>query len=96
MKPAVPGVARRAARPATRCSTSSASSAASDGECTWPTEQCADFDPFGKKFVGQGEPGNGMGEDLELPKAGEPFGADRELHRAARSSASAATCTRAA
>ena len=45
-----------------------------DGECTWPAEQCADFDPFGEKFVGQGEPGNGAGEDLELPKAGEPFG----------------------
>ena len=45
-----------------------------DDECTWPTEQCADFDPFGRKFVGQGEPGNGVGEDLELPKLGEPFG----------------------
>jgi hypothetical protein len=45
-----------------------------DGECTWPAEQCADFDPFGRKFVGQGEPGNGIGTDLELPKAGESFG----------------------
>ena len=45
-----------------------------DGECTWPKEKCADFDPFGKKFVGQGEPGNGKGEDWEFPAKGEPFG----------------------
>jgi hypothetical protein len=45
-----------------------------DGECTWPKEECAEFDPFGKPFVGQGQPGNGLGEDLELPKAGEKFG----------------------
>ena len=46
-----------------------------DGECTWPKEQCAAYDPYGKKFIGQGQPGNGLGEDFELPKAGEPFGA---------------------
>src|SRR5687767_10516577 len=45
-----------------------------DGKCTWPTEQCADFDPFGKKFVGQGEPGNGLGEDFKLPDLGESLG----------------------
>ena len=45
-----------------------------DHECTWPKEKCADFDPFGKKFVGQGEPGNGKGEDFEFPKKGEEFG----------------------
>ncbi|MDQ3739752.1 MAG: hypothetical protein M3389_02300 [Actinomycetota bacterium] len=45
-----------------------------DDECTWPAEQCADFDPFGNKFTGQGEPGNGTGTDLELPKLSEPFG----------------------
>jgi len=45
-----------------------------DGTCTWPKEQCADFDPYGKKIVGQGEPGNGIGEDLALPQAGEPLG----------------------
>ena len=46
-----------------------------DGECTWPKEQCADFDPWGKTIVGQGKPGNGIGEDLKLPLKGESFGA---------------------
>ena len=46
-----------------------------DGECTWPKEQCADFDPWGKTIVGQGKPGNGVGEDLRLPLKGESFGA---------------------
>lgn len=46
----------------------------SDDKCTWPAEQCARFDPFGQKFVGQGEPGNGTGEDLELPAEGETLG----------------------
>ena len=45
-----------------------------DGTCTWPAEQCASFDPYGKKIVGQGQPGNGKGEDLVLPKAGTPLG----------------------
>src|SRR4051794_18320446 len=47
----------------------------SDGLCTWPKEECAGFDPFGKPFIGQGKPGNGIGEDLKLPKVGEPLGA---------------------
>jgi hypothetical protein len=46
-----------------------------DKRCTWPKDRCASFDPFGKKIVGQGEPGNGRGEDLALPKRGEPLGA---------------------
>ena len=25
-----------------------------DGQCTWPKESCADFDPFGKKIAGNG------------------------------------------
>jgi hypothetical protein len=45
-----------------------------DDECTWPREQCAAFDPFGEKIVGQGKPGNGKGEDYELPEKGEDFG----------------------
>ena len=52
-----------------------------DGECTWPKEQCAAFDPWGKQIVGQGEPGNGKGEDLELPGEGRAVRRDRELHR---------------
>jgi hypothetical protein len=45
-----------------------------DGRCTWPKEQCAAHDPFGKLFTGQGKPGNGRGTDLKLPAAGESTG----------------------
>ena len=45
-----------------------------DGRCTWPKEQCAEHDPFGKEIVGQGKPGNKKGEDLELPAKGEEYG----------------------
>jgi hypothetical protein len=45
-----------------------------DGTCTWPKEQCAKFDPWGEKVVGQGMPGNGLGEDLALPQEGESWG----------------------
>jgi hypothetical protein len=47
-----------------------------DGECSWPKEQCASFDPYGKLMVGQGRPGNGKGQDLWLPDLGEKFGRD--------------------
>src|SRR5436190_1994155 len=46
------------------------------GECTWPKQKCADFDPYGKTLVGQGQPGNDVGTDLKLPAAGGGFGAD--------------------
>ncbi|MFL5887366.1 MAG: hypothetical protein ACJ77M_20035 [Thermoleophilaceae bacterium] len=45
-----------------------------DNLCTWPREQCAAHDPFGKSFIGQGQPGNSKGTDLKLPPAGEQFG----------------------
>ena len=45
-----------------------------DGTCTWPAEQCAAHDPYGKELVGQGQPGNGKGADWSFPKAGEPLG----------------------
>jgi hypothetical protein len=45
-----------------------------DGRCTWPREQCARFDPYGKEIVGQGQPGNGKGEDWQFPAKGDPFG----------------------
>lgn len=46
-----------------------------DGECTWPKEKCADFDPYLKtNVVGQGQPGNGKGTDLRLPAQGSSFG----------------------
>jgi hypothetical protein len=51
----------------------------SDKRCTWPREQCAGFDPYGKKVTGQGQPGNGRGEDLKLPKLGEPLGAIKKF-----------------
>jgi hypothetical protein len=45
-----------------------------DKRCTWPKEQCAAHDPYGKEIVGQGKPGNRKGEDLELPAKGEEYG----------------------
>jgi hypothetical protein len=45
-----------------------------DEKCTWPKEECAAFDPWGKTFTGQGEPGNGRGTDFKLPAAGEELG----------------------
>src|SRR4051812_25838623 len=46
-----------------------------DRRCTWPKQECAGFDPFGKQFVGQGKPGHGTGEGLKLPKLGGELGA---------------------
>ena len=45
-----------------------------DGECTWPREECAAFNSWGEEEVGQGAPGNGIGQDEALPAEGEPFG----------------------
>jgi hypothetical protein len=45
-----------------------------DNVCTWPKEECAAHDPFGQKFTGQGDAGNGKGTDFEFPKQGEEFG----------------------
>lgn len=45
-----------------------------DGTCTWPTQECAAFDPWGKKIVGQGMPGNGQGTDYVFPDEGESLG----------------------
>jgi plastocyanin len=45
-----------------------------DGTCTWPAEKCAAFDPWGKEFIGQGQPGNGKGTDWTFPKPGEKMG----------------------
>jgi plastocyanin len=45
-----------------------------DGVCQWPREECAAHDPFGQEFTGQGKPGNGQGQDFELPKEGAEFG----------------------
>jgi hypothetical protein len=45
-----------------------------DGTCTWPAEECAKHDPWGKELVGQGKPGNGKGTDWTFPKPGEELG----------------------
>lgn len=50
-----------------------------DGKCTWPKEQCASFDPWGKRIVGQGTAGNAKGRDLELPAKGTPLGKIRSF-----------------
>ena len=42
-----------------------------DNLCTWPKEQCAAFNSWGEEEVGQGQPGNGIGEDWEFPNAEE-------------------------
>jgi len=48
--------------------------AGSDGSCTWPKEQCADFDPYGNSITGQGKVGNGLVTDYKLPASGGTFG----------------------
>jgi plastocyanin len=45
-----------------------------DGQCTWPKESCADFDPYGKAIPGNGQPANGKGTDFKLPDKGGTFG----------------------
>jgi hypothetical protein len=50
-----------------------------DGKCTWPKEQCASFDPWGEKFVGQGRRGNGTGTEVTFPKRGESWGRTRNF-----------------
>jgi len=45
------------------------------GRCTWPEQECAKQDPYGNTIVGQGKAGNGTGEDLVMPKEGDPLGA---------------------
>lgn len=47
----------------------------SNGLCTWPKEECAAHDPYGKTIVGQGQPGNGVGKDWALPGQGQTLGA---------------------
>lgn len=50
-----------------------------DGKCTWPKQQCADFDPWGRPFEGQGQPGNGLGTDFDFPAPGKPLGPIRNF-----------------
>jgi hypothetical protein len=50
-----------------------------DETCTWPKEQCAAHDPFGREIVGQGQPGNGIGQDWKVPDAGASLGRIRNF-----------------
>jgi hypothetical protein len=45
-----------------------------EGTCTWPRDECASFDPFGKQIKGQGQPGNNVGTDYRLPDRGARLG----------------------
>lgn len=51
----------------------------SGGTCTWPAEQCANFDPYGKIIEGQGVPGNGTGRNWQFPAAGGSLGQIRNF-----------------
>jgi plastocyanin len=53
-----------------------------DGECTWPKEECADFDPFEEKIPGNGLPANSPGTDYTLPQRGGTFGSWRNFQGA--------------
>jgi hypothetical protein len=44
------------------------------GRCTWPREECASVDPFGKITGGQGAPPDRAGGEVRLPDAGVAFG----------------------
>jgi hypothetical protein len=44
------------------------------GECTWPRQKCANFDPWGDVIPGQGAPPNKPGTDLRLPSRGSSLG----------------------
>src|SRR5688500_18687437 len=44
------------------------------GQCTWPQERCANFDPYGLPDTGQGRPGNNVGVDLRLGREGARLG----------------------
>ena len=50
-----------------------------DRKCTWPTEECAAFDPWGDQFVGQGEPGAGTGTGYTFPARGDRLGRIRSF-----------------
>jgi hypothetical protein len=46
----------------------------SAGTCTYPAEQCAAFDPWGKVRAAQGQPANRAGADFTLPAKGGQLG----------------------
>lgn len=45
-----------------------------NGTCTWPLENCASQDPFGRQTLNQGIPGTKPGQDWKFPAAGQSLG----------------------
>ncbi|MCA1726707.1 MAG: hypothetical protein LC722_03335 [Actinobacteria bacterium] len=45
-----------------------------EGTCTWPRQNCARFDPYGRVASGQGSAPTVAGSDWKLPARGEPLG----------------------
>lgn len=45
-----------------------------NGTCTWPRDECAGFDPYGKVIPGQGAPPDAPGTDWTFPAAGSTLG----------------------
>ena len=46
----------------------------SGSTCTWPSQQCAAVDPWGRRSPGQGEAPGETGQDLTLPARGSRLG----------------------
>jgi hypothetical protein len=44
------------------------------GKCTWPSQNCANFDPWGNVIASQGKPPVTAGTDVTLPGRGQQFG----------------------
>lgn len=42
--------------------------------CTWPAQECASSDPWGRVSAGQGQPPDGPGRDFTFPAAGQRLG----------------------
>ena len=81
MKPALPALARRAAVGLPGLQRPARASAARTACARGRRSSAPRSTPWGERSVGQGEPGNGKGEDCELPAKGEPFGRVEQLHR---------------
>jgi hypothetical protein len=50
------------------------------GKCTWPKQNCARFDPYGKVFPSQGERSEVPGTDWTFPADGESLGRIEAFH----------------
>jgi plastocyanin len=50
------------------------------GRCSWPVQNCAHFDPYGKPGPAQGLKPNSKGNDWALPADGQPLGRIPAFH----------------